>query len=197
MPKDPSIRRSQVATRILPLITVAELDACPDDGNRYELIEGELFVSRAPRLPHQLVLHNLQVALASYLKQNPIGKVVPGPGAVFSDYNAVIPDLVFVRNESWDRIVADERFVQAPDLVIEILSPGKQNRERDLSIKRQLYSRYGVEEYWIVDPENRGIEVFRQLEQSLEKVSTVRDHETLKSSILPGLELDVHTIFDR
>ncbi|MBA3355026.1 MAG: Uma2 family endonuclease [Pyrinomonadaceae bacterium] len=186
-----------MATRILPLITVAELDACPDDGNRYELIEGELFVSRAPRLPHQLVLHNLQVALASYLKQNPIGKVVPGPGAVFSDYNAVIPDLVFVRNESWDRIVADERFVQAPDLVIEILSPGKQNRERDLSIKRQLYSRYGVEEYWIVDPENRGIEVFRQLEQSLEKVSTVRDHETLKSSILPGLELDVHTIFDR
>jgi Uma2 family endonuclease len=107
-----------MASRIQPLITVAELDACPDDGNRYELIEGELFVSRAARLPHQLVLHNLQVALASYLKQNPIGRVVPGPGAVFSDYDAVIPDLVFVRNESWDRIVTDERFVKAPDLVI-------------------------------------------------------------------------------
>ena len=142
-------------TGIQPLITVAELDAYPDDRNRYELIEGELFVSRAAGLPHQLILHNLQMALASYLKQNPIGKVVPGPGAVFSDYDAVIPDLVFVRNESWDRIVADERFVQAPDLVIEILSPGKQNRERDLSVKRQLYSRYGVEEYWIVDTENQ------------------------------------------
>lgn len=186
-----------MTSRIQPLITVAELDACPDDGNRYELIEGELFVSRAARLPHQLVLHNLQIALASYLKQNPIGKVVPGPGAVFSDYDAVIPDLVFVRNESWDRIVADERFVKAPDLVIEILSPGKVNHERDLLVKRQLYSRYGVEEYWIVDPESREVEIYRQLERSLAKVSTVRDHQTLKSSILPGLELDVQTLFDR
>jgi Uma2 family endonuclease len=186
-----------MTSRIQPLITVAELDACPDDGNRYELIEGELFVSRAAGLPHQLVLANLQFALASYLKQNPIGTVVPGPGAVFSHYDAVIPDLVFVRNETWDRIVADERFVKAPDLVIEILSPGKQNRERDLLIKRQLYSRYGVEEYWIVDPENRSIEIYRLLEQSLARVSAARDDETLKSAILPGLELEVQSIFDR
>ncbi|MFN2513356.1 MAG: Uma2 family endonuclease [Pyrinomonadaceae bacterium] len=186
-----------MASRIQPLITVAELDACPDDGNRYELIEGELFVSRAARLPHQLVLHNLQVALASYLKQNPIGKVVPSPGAVFSDYDAVIPDLVFVKNESWDRIVADERFVKAPDLVIEILSPGKQNRERDVLIKRQLYSRYGVEEYWIVDPEKREIAIYRKLEESLQTVSTVREPETVTSLTLPGLELDLQTIFDR
>ena len=186
-----------MATRIQPLITIAELDACPDDGNRYELIEGELFVSRAARLPHQLVLHNLQMVIGSYLKQNPIGRVVPGSGAVFSDYDAVIPDLVFVRNENWDRIVADERFVKAPDLVIEILSPGKVNRERDTLVKRQLYSRYGVEEYWIVDPENREVEIYSQLEQSLAKVSTFRDHQTLRSSMLPGLELDVQAIFDR
>jgi len=186
-----------VTTKIEPLLTVADLDACPDDGNRYELIEGELFVSRAPRLPHQLVLHNLQVALASYLKQNPIGKVVPGPGAVFSDYDAVIPDLVFVRNESWDRIVADERFVKAPDLVIEILSPGKVNSERDLLVKRQLYSRYGVEEYWVVEPESREVEVYRQSEQSLQKISTMRECETLTSSILPGLDLDLGTLFVR
>jgi len=185
-----------MTSRIQPLITVAELDACPDDGNRYELIEGELFVSRAARLPHQLVLANLQFALASYLKQNPIGRVVPGPGAVFSDYDAVIPDLVFVRNESWDRIVADGRFVKAPDLVIEILSPGKVNHERDFLVKRQLYSRYEVEEYWIVDPENRTIEIYRQLEQSLARVSVARDDETLKSAVLPGLELEVRTLFD-
>ena len=183
-------------TRIEPRLTVADLDACPDDGNRYELIAGELFVSRAPRLPHQLVLHNLQVALASYLKQNPIGKVVPGPGAVFSDYDAIIPDLVFVRNESWDRIVADDRFVKAPDLVIEILSPGKVNRERDVLVKRQLYSRYGVEEYWIVDPENKEVEIDKRLNQSLGKISTAQGHEALESSILPGFELEAHTIFD-
>jgi hypothetical protein len=69
-----------------------------DDSNRYELIEGELFVSRAPGIPHQRVLNNLLFAFESYVKENPIGIVVPGARAVFSDYDAVIPDLAFVRN---------------------------------------------------------------------------------------------------
>src|SRR5688572_1166456 len=100
-----------MAATIEPLLTVADLDACPEDGNRYELIEGELFVSRASRLPHQLVLQRLQVTLGNYLETNSIGIVVPGAGAVFSEYDAVIPDLVFVRKERWDKIVANERFV--------------------------------------------------------------------------------------
>ena len=74
-----------MAARIEPLITVADLDACPEDGNRYELIEGELFVSGAPGLPHQMILQNLQIAFADYLRSNRIGKVVPGAGAIFSD----------------------------------------------------------------------------------------------------------------
>ena len=78
------------------LLTVADLDSFPDDGNRYELIAGELFVSRAPGIPQQLVLQNLLISLAQYLKLNPCGRVVSGAGAVFSDYDAVIPDLVFV-----------------------------------------------------------------------------------------------------
>ena len=185
-----------MASRIEPLITVAQLDACPEDGNRYELIEGELFVSRAPRLPHQLVVQNLQVALVNYLQSNRIGTVVPGAGAVFSDYDAVIPDLVFVRNERWDEIVANERFIGAPDLVVEVMSPGKENRERDLLVKRQLYGKYGVEEYWVVDPENRTVEIYRLLQRSLEKVVTFADQDTLTSPILPGFELYVHTIFN-
>ena len=113
-----------MASNIKHLMTVADLDALPDDdGKRYELIEGELFVSCAPGLPHQLVLHNLQVELEIYLRQNRVGRLAPGPGAVFSNYDAVIPDLVFVTNERWDSIVANERFVAAPDLVIEIVSP--------------------------------------------------------------------------
>ena len=79
-----------MAARIEPLLTVADLDACPDDSNRYELIEGELFVSRAPGIPHQRVLNNLQMAFGNY-QDNP--DRVPGAGAVFSDYDAVIPDL--------------------------------------------------------------------------------------------------------
>src|SRR6185295_245470 len=105
----------EMASKIQPPLTVADLDAFPDDdGNRYELIEGELFVSCAPGLPHQLVLSNLFAAFTVYLLQNPLGRVLPGPGAVFSNYDAVIPDLVFVSNERWDSIVGNDRFIAAP-----------------------------------------------------------------------------------
>ncbi|HZE71253.1 MAG TPA: hypothetical protein VE135_17210 [Pyrinomonadaceae bacterium] len=76
-----------MASEIEHFITVTELETLPDDGNRYELIEGELFVSRAPGIPHQLVLQNLQIELANYLRRNPIGKLVPGAGAVFSNFD--------------------------------------------------------------------------------------------------------------
>lgn len=185
-----------MAARIEPLLTVAELDACPDDSNRYELIEGELFVSRAPGIPHQRVLNNLMFALESYVKENPIGIVVPGAGAVFSDYDAVIPDLVFVRNERWTEVVTEIRFTGAPDLVIEITSPGKENRDRDLLVKRQLYAKYGVAEYWIVDAENRLVEVYRLQKQRLESVATRRKDEEVTSPILPGFQLSINTIFN-
>ena len=88
-----------MAARIEPLLTVAHLDACPDDSNRYELIEGELFVSRAPGIPHQRVLSNLQFALESYLKENPIGILVPGAGAVFSPYRTRADDPIRSRRD--------------------------------------------------------------------------------------------------
>jgi Uma2 family endonuclease len=186
-----------MAAKIEPLLTVADLDACPDDNNRYELIEGELFVSRAPGIPHQRVLLNLEVELGLYLRGNPIGILVPGAGAVFSDYDAVIPDLVFVRNERWDEVVANDRFVAAPDLVIEIVSQGKENRERDVSVKRQLYGKYGRQEYWIVDPKNSCLLIFRLVGQTLEEIAALTSHHELTSQILPGFSLKVGTIFNR
>jgi Uma2 family endonuclease len=185
-----------MAARIEPLLTVADLDACPDDNNRYELIEGELFVSRAPGIPHQRVLNNLQIAFGSYLRENPIGIEVPGAGTVFSDYNAVIPDLVIVRNERWSEVVTEVRFTGAPDLVIEIMSPGKENRDRDLLVKRQLYAKYGVAEYWIVDSENRLVKVYRLQKQQLENVATCRNGEEITTPILPGFRLNVSSIFN-
>jgi Uma2 family endonuclease len=184
-----------MASNIKHLMTVADLNALPDDGKRYELIEGELFVSCAPGLPHQLVLHNLQVELEIYLRQNPIGMLVPGPGAVFSNYDAVIPDLVFVTKERWDSIIANERFVAAPDLVIEIVSPGSGNRARDLQAKRRLYGKYGVKEYWIVDPENRSVLIFRLRQEGLEEISMLRNDDQISSPLLPGLELKLSAVF--
>jgi Uma2 family endonuclease len=183
-----------MAARIEPLLTVADLDACPDDNNRYELIGGELFVSRAPGIPHQRVILNL-VSISSYLKDNPIGILVPGAGAIFSDYDAVIPDLAFVRNERWDRVVTGEKFTGALDLVIEVTSPGAENRRRDLLVKRQLYGKYGVSEYWVVDSENRSVEVYRLQDQRLESVSTLRNSDEISTPLLPGLRLSVSEVF--
>ena len=185
-----------MAANIKPLLTVADLDACPDDNNRYELIEGELFVSRAPGIPHQRVLHNLQMEFGSYLKANNIGILVPGTGAIFSDYDAVIPDLVFVRNERWENVTSGQKIIGAPDIVVEILSPGNENRRRDLSVKRQLYGKYGVDEYWIVDSENLSVLVFRLQAQTLEEVATLTGDDELTSPILPGFDVKVRTIFN-
>ncbi len=182
--------------KIEPLLTVADLDSCPDDNNRYELIEGELFVSRAPGIPHQRVLHNLQIGLTEYLAHYPVGILVPGAGAVFSDHDAVIPDLVFVRNERWDAVVSNDRFVAAPDLVIEIVSQGKENRERDVSVKRQLYGKYGVAEYWIVDRENQSVVMFRLQGRTLEEFAILKADNDIASVVLPGLKLKVSTIFN-
>jgi Uma2 family endonuclease len=185
-----------MASRIEPLMSVDQLDALPDDGNRYELIEGELFVSRAPGIPHQRVLLNLEIALSTYLAGNPIGILVPGAGVVFSDYDAVIPDLVFVRREHWDRVVANDRFVAAPDLLIEIVSSGEANRARDLVAKRRLYGKYCGKEYWIVDLENRSIMVFLLEGEKLEQVAKLTDEDEVTSLLFPGLRLKVSRILD-
>jgi len=185
-----------MAAKIEPLLTVADLDACPEDNNRYELIEGELFVSRAPGIPHQLILNNLQLIFGAYLKRNPIGILVPGTGAIFSDYDAVIPDLAFVRNERWDQVVTGEKFTGALDLIIEVTSPGAENRRRDLLVKRQLYGKYGVAEYWVVDTDNHQIEVYRLKERQLETAGVFRNNDDLETTTLPGFKLRVNEVFN-
>jgi Uma2 family endonuclease len=185
-----------MAAKIEPLLTVADLDACPDDNNRYELIEGELFVSRAPEIPHQRVLHILQIELALYLRGNPIGILVPGTGAVFSDYDAVIPDLVFIRNERWNEVTSEQRVTGAPDIVVEIVSPGTENHRRDLQVKRKLYGKYGVQEYWIIDPKKSSVLIFRLINETLEKAAILTGSEELTSPILPGFRLNVGAIFN-
>ena len=191
------MKEIDMASKIEPLLTVADLDAFPeDDGNRYELIEGELYVSRAPGIPHQRVLHNLQISLSDYLKVHPIGILVPGAGAIFSDYDAVIPDLAFVRHERWDQVVTGEKFTGALDLIVEILSPGAANRRRDLEAKRRLYGKYNVEEYWIVDSENRSVSVLRLEANKLNEIAILTGDDELTSAVLPGFQLPVSAIFN-
>jgi Uma2 family endonuclease len=187
-----------MASKVKHLMTVDDLEAIPyDEWHRYELIEGELYVSCAPDIPHQLVLRNLLVKLSNYLEQNPIGTLVPGPGAVFSKHNSVIPDIAFVRKDRWNSIVAKNRFNAAPDLVIEIVSPGPTNRSRDFNLKRKVYGKYGVQEYWIADTWSHSVTIFRLDEDTLREVTTLRGNDILESPLFPGLSLNLSAIFDR
>ena len=186
-----------MATKVKHLMTIDHLESIPyDEWHRYELINGELYVSCAPGIPHQLVLNNLLFELTNYLKENPTGRLVPGPGAVFDKYNSVIPDIVFVSRERWNTIIAKDRFNAAPDLVIEIVSPGPTNYSRDFNLKRKVYGKFGVPEYWIVDCWSRSVIVFRlEKDQTLKEVKRFRETDVLESPILPGLSLILSDIF--
>jgi Uma2 family endonuclease len=184
-----------MSAHIEPILTVADLDLMPDDGNRYELIEGDIVVSRSPSLSHQMLLKNLVRILDNHLDVNPVGSIWPTPGVIFDDFNAVIPDLVFVRNDRLDEIASGDKVIGAPDLAVEILSPGAENSRRDRFVKLQTYGKFGVVEYWIVDGSERAIDVYRAQSGKLVLTATVRDQDELTSPLLPGFSCQVERVF--
>jgi Uma2 family endonuclease len=185
-----------MVAKIEPQMTVDDLDAMPEDGNRYEVIEGELFVSRAPGLPHQLVITNIIGCFLKYLDGNPIGRIVTTPGLILSRFSGVIPDLVFYSHARGDEIIWNERLNAAPEIVIEILSAGRENISRDRVTKRQLYAKHGVSEYWIVDSENRSIEIYRLNGPSLDLAALLRNDDEITSPVLPGFSCPLAKIFE-
>jgi Uma2 family endonuclease len=177
-------------------LTNADVESMPDDGNRYELIDGELHVSSAPGFIHQTVVMNIAMAVGDYLRQHPIGRIVPGVGVIFDDYNGVIPDLVFATHERMRKALGGGRFRAAPEIVIEILSPGVSNERRDPHVKLALYAARGVDEYWIVDPENRSVEIHRRdVAGKLAFDSSVLQGDELTCALLPGFKVRVDTLF--
>ncbi|HKG14212.1 MAG TPA: Uma2 family endonuclease [Pyrinomonadaceae bacterium] len=175
-----------MTTKIAPLLTIEDLDALPDDGNTYELIEGELIVSSAPTLSHQRVIKNLILFIGNYLDKNPIGEVFPTPGVIFDEYNGVIPDLVFLTNEQLQQVGAEARIHLAPALAVEVVSPGRNNARRDRVMKLQIYGKFGVGEYWVADPEARTLEIYRRAEGALALAATLTGGDEINTPLLPG-----------
>ena len=179
------------------ILTIDDWEAMPHgDGNRYEIIEGELFVSCSPGLTHQIVSDNLVVLLRNFLKLNRIGTAVSTPGLVLGEYSGVIPDLVYFSNESRERVRSGERLQGAPDIVIEILSKGAENTRRDRIVKLHLYSKHGVPEYWIIDCQRHAIEIYRLHGPSLELDTIFARDDELSTSSLPGFACAVSDIFE-
>jgi Uma2 family endonuclease len=144
----------------LPQITWQEVQQLPDDGNRYEAIEGNLYVTPAPSIRHQRISLRLERALIAILVDPGHGELLHAPvGVEFPDTGeGVQPDILFVSNERRG-IVADKWLMGPPDLVIEILSPGTARRDR--GVKLHLYERQRVSQYWVVDPDGEAVEVWR------------------------------------
>ena len=146
-------------TTKIQLLTIADWEAMPHgDGNIYEIIEGELFVSCSPGLTHQVILTNLIATLGNFLRTNRIGTGVNNPPVVLSNYTGVLPDVVFFTKEQRDTIITNDRLTGPPALVAEILSPGSSNIRRDRVVKLQLYAKHGVPEYWIIDLKSQSVE---------------------------------------
>jgi Uma2 family endonuclease len=177
-------------------LTNADLEAMPEDGNRYEVIDGELYVSSAPGFIHQIIVVRIVTAFAEYLRRHPIGEIAPGVGVIFDDYNGVIPDLVFATHEHMRKTLIGGRYHASPEIVIEILSPGSSNERRDRHVKRSLYAARGVGEYWILDPENRSVELYcRDAAGELVLDRSIRQGDQLTSGFLPGFEVSVDSLF--
>ncbi len=179
-------------------VTVDQLADYPmDDGNRYELIDGALHVTTQPHLEHQRIVKKLSYALTGWDARSGADEVIIAPGVIFSDRNAVAPDLVWLSNERAVDVLApgDGKLHGPPDLVVEVLSQGSANERRDREIKRELYDRYGVEEYWVVDRFTRRVDIYRRQEGALALVARPGVDAELISPLLPGFACPVATLF--
>ena len=183
----------------LKTLTVADWESMSHgDGNRYEIIEGELFVSCSPGLTHQRVVINLIILFASFLEKNPIGEMLMDMGLILSRYSGVIPDLIVFLNETGEMIITGDRLTGPTDLVIEVVSPGATNIRRDRVDKLQLYSKHRVPEYWIVDPANLKVDQYVLRGSSLKLSQTLqREDERLASVAIPGFSCLLSQIFAR
>jgi Uma2 family endonuclease len=176
--------------------TSADLETLPEDGKRYEIIEGELYVSRSPHYEHQLTCSNITEFLGAWSRKTKLGQAVIGPGVIFADDDDVIPDVAWASRARRDEILGDDgHFHGAPELVIEVLSFTGSNARRDREAKLKLYSRREVDEYWIVDWIARQVDVYRRGALDLELVATLESSDSLESTLLPGFSCQVKDIF--
>ena len=164
----------------------------PED-KRYELIEGELIMTPSPVPYHQWISKNILYELEQFVRERKIGKVFDAPCDVYlDDENVLQPDILFISNEHAG-IIGEKNVQGAPDLVIEILSPG--TRTKDLATKRKIYAKFGVREYWVVDPDANTVEILTLKDEGYVTSAICRESDRALSPLLPQLRLKLTKIF--
>jgi Uma2 family endonuclease len=177
---------------VIHSLSYEDLLRMPEDGYRYEIIGGELFVSASPNKKHQWTSGRLYGTLFNHVIENDVGEVYHAPVDVrLSPHDIVVPDLIFITRDRRG-IYGDQVVEGAPDLVVEILSPS--TRTRDLGLKLALYARVGVREYWVADPDARTLVIYALTNEGgyrlIEPVNGI-----IRSTVLPDLEIDLDFVF--
>jgi Uma2 family endonuclease len=190
--REPTVESGHSTTKL----TYADYVRLPDDGLRHEIIDGEHYVTPSPTVRHQQVSGRLFHLVQLHLDTHPIGTIFYAPlDALLSQFDIVVPDLVYISNDR-SRFLTSKNLQGPPDLVIEILSPG--TARRDQRLKRNLYERAGVQEYWLVDPLRDVIDVYRAESAG---VFAAREEyartATLTTPLFPGLEIPLDRVFAR
>jgi len=183
-------------TRTMPtLLTYEDYCLIPNDGNRYEVVDGVLHMSPSPIIRHQQISIQLVSALFNHVTDHDLGLIFHAPcDVVLSVHNVVQPDVLFISKERAS-IITDKNVQGAPDLLVEILSEG--NRRHDEVVKRKLYESFGVKEYWVIDPVLEVVKVYR-LEEGVYSTAnelSAEIEDVLSSPLLSGFDLDLTTLF--
>jgi Uma2 family endonuclease len=164
----------------------------PEDSNRYEVIDGELYMSPPPVPAHQSALGEMYGRLWMYLHAHPIGRLFVSPiGIILDAQTAVQPDFVYVSRVNAE-IISERGIEGVPDLVVEVLSPGTQSR--DHGIKKRRYEAAGVSAYWIVDPVQRILEAFELKDGKYGEAEVYDVNSVFRPTMFPGLEIAINDL---
>lgn len=178
--------------------TVLDIEALAsqNDEKKYEIIDGELFVTRSPHINHQDAGGNVYFALQAWSKTRGTGKAFLTPGIVFSAVDSVIPDVIWISHERL-AVLLDEsgHLTGVPELIVEVLSPGIKNEMRDKEAKLKLYSIRGVQEYWIVNYILKTVEVYRRDQAQLKLIVTLQENDVITSPLLPEFSSKIQQFF--
>ena len=164
----------------------------PPDSGHYQLIQGELMTMTSPNTRHQRIIRLLTKSLESYLEKYPIGEIFLSPmDVVFTDGDVYQPDILFIL-ESNKHIIEETKINGVPDLIVEVLSPS--NAYYDLVVKKKIYEKCGVREYWIVDPLQNTLDLYVLHNNKFQHKIQIEKKGKIPSEIFPGLDLDLETI---
>jgi len=180
-------------TTSLTKLTYQDYLLLPEDGKRYEVIEGDLYMTPAPLTRHQFIVGRIHHLIMSYFENQGSGTVLVAPcDVLLSDTDIMQPDLTVVLPGGLATIT--EKNIQGPpDVVVEVLSPSTAKRDREL--KRKRYEHFGVREYWLVDPSTSSLEILRLQKGQFMKQVSVNSPDQCSTDLLPGLIIDLSWVF--